>query len=384
MRLAVGMTALALGVAALAGLGAAALAARLGTAPDPRTITRIDQAGDRVVVVQVQQDVDGAGAAADARRDALRWLLVALGASFVPAAGLAWFVAGRVLRPVHRVAEVAEHVETPGDAPRVGSNGRDDELGRLTDGFDRMLDRLDEREREQRQRLQEVVHELRTPLAIAGMNLELEGAEHVEAARRALERMARIVDDLARHGRLRMDAAGDPVDVVAEVQGLVAEQAGPAAARGVSIEVRARAAVLVPADPVALRTVVGNLLSNAVRLSPFGSEVQVRVGEHAGWAYLAVCDEGPGVAPEDHEAVFERHWRGRHERDRELEGTGGLGLTIARQAAESQGGHLTIDAAEGVGATFTLWLPLTAGARREDVVAADGVHAAAGELRVAP
>jgi len=372
MRLAVGVTALALGVAALAGLGAAALAAWRGPKPQPTTYTRVEQVGDQIAVVQLQQNTGSGAAAAAARQSAVRWLLVTLGVSFVPAAALAWMMAGRVLRPVHRVAQVAEQVNAPTDAGRAAVS-TDDELGRMAAGFDRMLDRLDERERQQRQALQEVVHELRTPLAIATTNLELDGPEHVAAARRALERMARTVDDLAAHGRLHVGAAVEPVNLTTEVWDLASEHAGPAQARGVRITVQG-SDVFAPADPVAVRTAVGNVLSNAARLAPTGSTVTLAIGRHEGWAFVAVHDEGPGIAPEDHAAVFERHWTGRYERDREAQG--GLGLTIARQAVEANGGHLTVSSAVGMGSTFVVWLPVTADARREDAVAPDGVHSA--------
>jgi signal transduction histidine kinase len=94
------------------------------------------------------------------------------------------------------------------------------------------------------------------------------------------------------------------------------------------------------------------------------------------WAWLAVADEGPGLARPLHARAFERGWRGRHDRDRAAGAdTGrGLGLTIARQVVEAQGGALTIESDEGTGSTFTIWLPLTANAARADVVADDGVH----------
>jgi signal transduction histidine kinase len=372
LRLAVGMTALALGVAALVALGAAALAAWRGPDPEARTVTRLEQFDDRVVVVQVQEDPQGAAAAEAARESGLRWLLVALGASFVPAAALAWFAAGRVLAPVARVTDLAEAVEGPGSGERVGPVGRDDELGRLATGFDAMLDRLDEREQAQRRLLQEVVHELRTPLAVATTNLELDGPEHVAAAQRALERMSRTVDDLARHGRLHVDAGGDEVDLAAEARGLAAEHQGPALRRGLRVDVAAAAPVPVVADRVGVRTAVGNLLANAVRLAPTGTCVVVDAGTRAGWAWVGVRDEGPGIAPADHAAVFERHWQGRYDRERGRDG--GLGLTIARQVTEAQGGHVTVTSAEGEGSSFVVWLPLGTDARTDDVVAPDGVH----------
>jgi signal transduction histidine kinase len=126
-----------------------------------------------------------------------------------------------------------------------------------------------------------------------------------------------------------------------------------------------------------VRTALGNLLSNAVRLAPQGSTITVATGEHDGWRWAAVVDEGPGLPAALHAAVFERGWRGRHDRDRDRAdepGERGLGLTISRQLVEANGGVLTIDAAEGVGSTFTVWLPASPAARVADAVAADGLH----------
>ena len=134
----------------------------------------------------------------------------------------------------------------------------------------------------------------------------------------------------------------------------------------------------VAADPATVRTAVGNLVGNAVRLAPQGSAVEVDWGRIHDWAWIAVRDEGPGLAPEHHSRVFERGWQGRHDRDR-ADGLGrsGLGLTIARQMVEAQGGAVTIESDEGVGSTFALWLPLSADADQSVIVADDGVHPSA-------
>jgi signal transduction histidine kinase len=374
LRLAVGMTALALGIAAVVGLGAAALAAWRSPSHQPEVSTRVDRIGPVVAVVQIQQDPNGAAAAAKARSTGVRWLLATLAVAFVPAAGLAWIVAGRVVKRVARVAEVAEQVHEPGAPERVGAPPRDDELGRLAEGFDRMLDRLDEREREQRRMLQDVVHELRTPLAVAMTNLELEGPEHVAAAQRALERMSRTVDDLTTHGGLHAGAADESIDLAAEARELTAEQVGPAARRGLRLEMVGHESAIVRTNRVAVRTAVGNLLSNAVRLAPAGSVIRTGWGEHAGWAWIGVRDEGPGIEVDDQPRVFERHWQGRYERDRGERPEGGLGLTIARQLTEALGGAVTVSSTIGRGSSFVVWLPMTADARREDIVAADGIH----------
>lgn len=351
-RLAVGLTLSTLAIAATVGIVATALATWRADDPDPESRAGAARVGDDVAVVVVAEEDPGA-AAAEARGDALGWMLVALAVSIVPAVAVSWFVSARVLGAV-----------------------------------DRALAEVEATERERRRRLDEVVHELRTPLAIAGTNLELAGSDPgldgdtarlIDAALRANERMRRTVDDLAEHGRLAVDPDGDGLDLVHEARVVVAEHAGPAMARGVALRLDlATRTIRVAGDRGAARTALGNIVSNAVRLAPRGSEIVVACGVHAGWAWAAVGDQGPGLPPRLHARVFERGWRGRHDRDRDHgSGERGLGLTISRQLVEANGGAVTVDSEEGAGSTFTIWLPTGPDVRTDDVLAADGVHPAA-------
>jgi signal transduction histidine kinase len=189
--------------------------------------------------------------------------------------------------------------------------------------------------------------------------------------------MRRTVDDLAGHGRLAVDGEAGPADLAVEARAVVAEYAGPAHNRSLGLvtvgEPRLPAA---SADRSAVRIALGNLVGNAVRLAPRGSKITIRWGRLGDWAWVAVADEGPGLARPLHARAFERGWRGRHDRDRAAgaDAGRGLGLTIARQVVEAQGGALTLESDEGAGSTFTIWLPLTPDAARTDVVADDGVH----------
>jgi signal transduction histidine kinase len=212
-------------------------------------------------------------------------------------------------------------------------------------------------------------------LATTTPGLDAELGDQLAAARRGLERLARTVDDLAAHGRLAV--AGDGrVDLAHEVRALAGEHAAMAFAHRVAIDVEAPEGLVVAADRAAVRTAVGNLLTNALRLAPVGSIVRLATGVHGDWAWIAVRDEGPGLPDTDHERAFHRYWRGRYDLDREGDGhePRGLGLTIARQLTEAQGGHVTVRSAVGVGSTFVVWLPATADARSQEVVADDGVH----------
>lgn len=398
-RVALGMTGLALGVAALVAVGGFLLASWLGPHPQPQVETRLEQVGGRIVVVQVQRDVGATASTQDTRRNTLVWVVVALGAAFVPAAGLAWLAAGRLLRPVQQLTEVVERVDDPGTAERAGAAG-EDELGMLADGVNRMLDRLEEGRREQERRLHEVVHELRTPLAVASTNLELarrnpeltdDALARIDAGRRALVRMGRTVDDLAAHGRLSVgtaDGSGTPgpagpqFDLAAEARALGGEHDAPARLRGVRLRAGGPPRLVVRGDREGLRTAAGNLLANAIRLAPAGSTVTLGWGRLHGWAWLAVNDEGPGIAAADHARVFERYWRGRYDADRDRrepprpagEQPRGIGLTIARQMVEAAGGRITVSSAVGEGSTFAIWLPATPDASTADIVTADGLH----------
>ncbi|HTN81324.1 MAG TPA: HAMP domain-containing sensor histidine kinase [Acidimicrobiales bacterium] len=388
-KLALGMTALALATAALVGLFGYLLGGWLGYKPEPVTVTRVEQVGDRIALVQITSQ-DSTAAAERARRDGVRWMLTAMAASFVPAAALAWLVAGRVLKPVEQVAEVVERVDGTETDERVHLQPRDDELGRLATGVDHMLDRLDARREEQRQLLHEVVHELRTPLAVATTNLELAATDpalsgetetQVSAARRAIDRMGRTVDDLSAHGRLSLQGAETSIDLAKEAHALAAEHAGPASTRGLHIDVVAPGALPAAVDRAAIRGAVGNLLANAVRLAPAGSTITLGCGVRPGWVWIAVRDEGPGIEPAEQPLVFERYWQGRYEVDRRRDAEGnssaephGLGLTIARQLVEAQGGQLTLRSEPGVGTTFVVWLPADPGADAAEVIDPDGIH----------
>jgi signal transduction histidine kinase len=309
--------------------------------PESRTDAGLARVGDDVALVVRVEEL-----ATDGLIDSG---LLAPALALLPAVGVAWWVAGRVKRVV------------TGARTEVASA-----------------------EGERRSRLQEVAHELRTPLAVMGTNLELaslessdEGAAgYIDAARRAVDRMARTVDDLAGHGRLAVERVDGPADLAQIAEAAVAEHTGPGLANGVLVTTSSVTPMLVPSvDPAAVRTAIGNFLNNAVRLAPAGSTVSVDWGETGSWAWLAVIDEGPGLAPQHHARVFERGWQGAHDRHRANGmGEAGLGLTISRQLTEAQGGAVTVDSEEGGGSTFTIWLPLETTADRRDVVARDQVH----------
>jgi signal transduction histidine kinase len=352
---------------------------RVDAAPlDPITVTKVKEVDGRLVLKEGEQfqAADLASVQQAVNHQALEVLrdasALALGGLLLGSFAVGWWLAGRVLRPVQRVTAAAREISATDLSRRIALDGPRDELRDLADTVDDMLGRLDRAFAAQRQMIADASHELRSPLAIIQINLDavlsrddVDAAERRRASTvtaRATQRMGSLIEDLLAAARRAAPAFTDTdVDL-----GLVAGEAADAFALlaegdGVRLERRITPVPGVIGDPEALRRAVDNLLSNAVRVSPAGAEIVLATGRRGGWAFLAVRDNGPGIAPEHQERVFDRFWRGTDGTRRRDRGTG-LGLAIVRQVVESHGGSVALHSAPGEGATFVLWLPLrTAG-----------------------
>ena len=278
---------------------------------------------------------------------------------------IGWAVAGRVVRPVGTIADVARDIEATDLSRRIRLDGPPDELRDLADTFDAMLDRLDRGVRTQRRFVEDASHELRNPLAVIRTTLDValsdpddsEGLRQAaEVARRTADRMSTTVDDLMALARTNAQpgqlAQVDLAEVVAEV---AQEYDAEASTRGVRLSRLAPSGLLVDGDRSALKRAQANLVSNALRVAPAGSVVHCRAGRAGGWLWFGVRDVGRGIAPEDQAHVFRRAWR-----DGEATAAGaaqGLGLALVRQIAEAHGGTASVASVPGQGASFVVWLP---------------------------
>jgi signal transduction histidine kinase len=343
---------------------------------NPITVSKVKEVDGRIVpkegetfqaadLASVQQAVNHK--ALEIMRDASA---LVLGGLLLGSFGVGWWLAGRVLRPVQRVTAAAREISATDLSRRIALDGPHDELRDLADTVDDMLGRLDRAFAAQRQMIDDASHELRNPLAIIQINLDavlsrddVDTAERQRASTvtaRATQRMGSLIEDLLAAARRAAPAFTDTdVDL-----GHVADEAADAFALladsdGLRLERRAGPGLGVIGDAEALRRAVDNLLSNAVRASPPWAEIVLATGRYGGWAWLAVRDHGPGIAPEHQERVFDRFWRGPDGTRRRDRGTG-LGLAIVRQVVESHGGSVAVHSVQGAGATFVLWLPLRA------------------------
>ncbi len=296
----------------------------------------------------------------------------ALGALFVASLAVGWLIAGRALSPIARITAVAKEIQATNLARRIALDGPDDELKRLADTFDSMLERLESAFAAQRQFVADASHELRNPIAIIRTNLDLalSAAEATDESRRraaavivrTLRRMSRLTDDLLALARLEspqrlreqvalhglLGEAGDDFRAAAEL-------------RGIEIEIEGDREGCVVGDRDLLKRALANLLDNAVRLAPEGSRVRLSAGSDAGWSWLAVSDEGPGIPPEAASRIFTRFTRAGEAPSRG-QGGAGLGLAIVRQVAESHGGGARMFPGRQGGSTFVVWLPADRGA----------------------
>jgi two-component system, OmpR family, sensor histidine kinase MprB len=282
------------------------------------------------------------------------------------AALLGRLVAGAAVHPLKRLTEAAEHVALTQDlSGRIQPSG-EDELGRLADSFNAMLDALehsmtalDTSVDAQRQLVADASHELRTPVTSLRTNIEIlqqQGPDmDPEETRRLLgdvveqiEQLTLLMNDLidlARGDEPRADAEEVRLDLL--VGEVLARVRVLAPATPLLVELQP---TIVSGVPARLERAVGNLIDNAVKYSPPHEPVEVRL--HGG--ELSVRDHGPGISAEDLPHIFDRFYRGADARARP---GSGLGLAIVRQVAAQQGGSITAAPAPSGGTLMRLRLP---------------------------
>jgi two-component system sensor histidine kinase MprB len=283
-------------------------------------------------------------------------ILVALG-GIVIAAGLGLVVARTALTPVTRLTTTVERVTDTQDlSERIDVEGKD-ELSRLAASFNTMLAALEESTRAQRQLVADASHELRTPLTSVRTNIEVLAGDRTlppDERRRLLadvveqlSEMTTLIAELIELARAEQQVS-EPEDVRLDhlVSNAVerARRNRPEVTYVVELE-----PTTVQAVPATLERAVGNLLDNAAKWSPPGADVEVTLQD----GRLVVRDHGPGIAEEDLPYVFDRFYRARAARG--MPGSG-LGLAIVRQVAESHGGEVVAEHADGGGTRMVLTL----------------------------
>jgi signal transduction histidine kinase len=278
---------------------------------------------------------------------------IALAIMAVVSVFLGWLVAGRVLRPLRTITATTREISASNLHERLDLRGPDDELKELGDTIDGLLGRLDAAFRSQRQFVANASHELRTPLArqrtLAQVALSDPDAtaESLRAAHERIlvsgEQQEQLIDALLTLSRVQAGAvARQRVDLAPIVRDLLAARADEADTRQVRV-VPSLVAAPLRGDPRLVERLAANLIDNAMRHNEPGGMVVVQTGTRAGHGWLAVFNDGPDVAPEEIERLYEPFERMGAERTHAGQGFG-LGLCIVRAVATAHGASLTTEA----------------------------------------
>jgi signal transduction histidine kinase len=312
------------------------------------------------------------GKSTEAREDLLGRFRAVLGlvafSIVVIALSGGWIATQSALQPIRRLTAAVNRIVRTGQTERVPVAGHDDAITELTRLFNAMLDRIERLVAGMRGALDNVSHDLRTPLTrlrgSAEMALRSEPdldryrealADCVEESDRVLVMLNTLMDiSEAESGAMQLrresvdlaEVAGRTVDLYREV----------AESKGVALTLETSGPAVVWADGVRIEQVAANLIDNAVKYTPSGGQVWVQVGSGAGVGVLTVHDTGAGIPLEELPHIWDRLFRG--DRSRAARGLG-LGLSLVKAIVEAHGGTVRAESQSGNGSTFVVTLPVS-------------------------
>jgi two-component system sensor histidine kinase GlrK len=280
-----------------------------------------------------------------------KWLWLAL-ATIGIALALAVMFAVLIARPIRQLDQAIRRMGTADFTHAIAVNGPQD-LRYLGQRLEWLRARLAELEQQQSRFLRHVSHELKTPLTAVREGAELlrdnvggrlapEQQEIVRIVRENTLSLQKLIEDLLtyHHARAQEPATLAPVQLADLVRRVLREQKLAAVARMITFETRLAPAV-VAGDLDKIRTVVDNVVSNAIKYSPRSGVIEIDLFEEEGFAVLDVSDHGPGIAPAERERVFDSFYSGKPPADGKVKGSG-LGLAIAREYAIAQSGRIEV------------------------------------------
>ncbi len=286
------------------------------------------------------------------------------------ACGLGYMVAGRLSRPVARAVERTKRICRREYDLKPAKPSGIREMDDLTRGVEELGRSLAEQERLLQRLMTDVVHELRTPLTVVRTQIEAiaDGVWEASPERLALcvsemERLSGLIRDVESVTRMEGDAVTikpEPVDLSTFLSSVLDAFRPLFERTGVALRRCLAPSLCAEVDEDRFRHVMDNLLSNALRYTPKGGWVEVRLLRREGEAVIEVQDSGSGISPQDLPHVFDRFYRTDESRAR-VTGGRGVGLSIARAVTEAHGGTISVESESGVGSCFTVMLPAVAG-----------------------
>ena len=274
----------------------------------------------------------------------------------------------RVINPLSEVIAAAQAVSQGDLSARVPLQTRDDDLSALSEHFNHMAAELERSDKQRRNLLADIAHELRTPITILRGRLEgiLDGVyaadeAHIAPALEETYLLERLVEDLrllalADANQLRFELK--PVNLAELGETILGLFSAQAAEKNIKLQLDSEPDLPdVMVDPQRFQQVVGNLIDNSLRYTPEGSSINLGVHRKGHSIELSVADEGAGIPEDELGHLFDRFWRGDKSRTRSTGGSG-LGLSIARQLVEAQGGKISARNRTPTGFEVLITLPV--------------------------
>jgi len=279
---------------------------------------------------------------------------------------IGFLFARNLVNPINRMTKMARAIRDGDLSARTKLSG-DDEIARLGETFDEMAESVEQDRELERRLTTDVAHELRTPLMAIQSTVEamvdgvfVADTERLETVNSEVERLSRLVDALLRLSRLEnrnTPLKEEIVDVGELIAGIAATHEAYVTDAGLTLSFTADKDVYVYGDADMIRQATANLISNAVRYTPEGGHITVRVKLGDIMASIAVQDTGIGLTSEEAKMVFARFWRADAGRNREYGGLG-IGLAVVKEIVDRHGGWVNVDGKPDQGATFTIYIPL--------------------------
>lgn len=331
----------------------------------------IFEKGRMVGIVQVGSPLEEIE---EALRQLLLILLVAVPSVLILAVVGGLFLANKALRPVDEITNTARKIGSSGDlSQRIRLKRKvDDEIGRLAATFNEMIAKVENSFQQIKRFTADASHELKTPLTILRGEIEVglkrlrtpEEYQKILASNlEEVKHMSRMVEDLLTLARADMGALELRKEVV-DLGGLVREVWEEvrlwAEDKGVELLFQEDGEARVMGDRGRLRQLALNLIDNAIKYTPSGGRVELRVVRDGDEVTFSVADTGEGIPAEDLQRIFERFYRVDKARSRQRGGTG-LGLSICKWIAEAHGGRISAESELGRGSKFHVFLPLYRG-----------------------
>ncbi|MBI2095326.1 MAG: heavy metal sensor histidine kinase [Candidatus Omnitrophica bacterium] len=271
------------------------------------------------------------------------------------------------LSPVDRMVRRIRNIRSDNLDNRIQLPHTNDEIARLAETFNQMLARLDRSFVSQRQIVQDISHELKTPLTILRGQLEValkktrDPAEYEEILKSGLEEIEsirRIIDNLLTLARLDAQTSPletEPVDLGALAASVIEDIRVLAGSKGVEVHFQNGQPATLSAHPIHLRRLLMNLLDNAVKYTPAGGKVTLDIGRSDKGAEIRVSDTGVGISEEHLPHLFDRFYR--VDKVRQVGEGYGLGLSIAKSIVEAHHGRIEVGSKPGKGTTFRIVFP---------------------------